>query len=55
MFRAFKRRTAEHGTSLTHEIEEALRSDLAASNVAVDTEPYRVPVFRVSLRCAVLI
>jgi plasmid stability protein len=46
VFRAFKRRAAEHGTSLTHEIEEALRSDLAVSTVAVDVEPYRVPVFR---------
>lgn len=46
VFRAFKQRAAEHGTSLTHEIEEALRSDLAAGDVAVEAEPYRVPVFR---------
>jgi plasmid stability protein len=46
VFRAFKRRAAEHGTSLTYEIGEALRSDLAESNMAVEAEPYRVPVFR---------
>ncbi len=46
VFRAFKRRAAEHGTSLTHEIEEALRSDLAASTVMVDAESYEVPIFR---------
>lgn len=46
VFRAFKRRAAEHGTSLTHEIGEALRSELAASTEAVDAEPYQVPVFR---------
>ncbi len=45
VFRAFKQRAAEHGTSLTREIEEALRSELAASAEAVKAEPYQVPVF----------
>jgi plasmid stability protein len=46
VFRAFKRRAAEQGTSLTREIEDALRSELAASAEAVEAKPYRVPVFR---------
>lgn len=46
VFRAFKQRAAKRGTSLTHEIEEALRSDLAASTVEVGAEPYEVPIFR---------
>jgi len=46
VFRAFKQRAAERGTSLTREIEEALRSELAASVDAVNAEPYEVPVFR---------
>jgi plasmid stability protein len=46
VFRAFKQRAAEHGTSLTHEIEEALRSELTASAKAVEAEPYQVPIFR---------
>lgn len=46
VFRAFKQRAAERGTSLTREIEEALRSELAASVEAVNAEPYEVPVFR---------
>jgi plasmid stability protein len=46
VFRAFKQRAAEHGTSLTHEIEEALRAELAATAEAVNAEPYEVPVFR---------
>jgi plasmid stability protein len=46
VFRAFKQRAAEHGTSLTHEIEEALRSELAARAEAVKAEPYQVPIFR---------
>jgi plasmid stability protein len=46
VFRAFKQRAAAHGTSLTREIEEALRSELAASAETVNAEPYRVPIFR---------
>jgi plasmid stability protein len=46
VFRAFKQRAAERGTSLTREIEEALRSELAASAETVQAEPYEVPVFR---------
>jgi plasmid stability protein len=45
VFRAFKRRAAEHGTSLAQEIEEALRSELAARVEAARAEPYRVPTF----------
>ncbi|MGO9760356.1 MAG: CopG family transcriptional regulator [Solirubrobacteraceae bacterium] len=46
VFRAFKQRAVERGTSLTREIEEALRSELAASAEAAEAEPYNVPVFR---------
>jgi plasmid stability protein len=46
VFRAFKQRAAEHGTSLAHEIEEALRSELAARVETAQAGPYRVPTFR---------
>ncbi len=46
VFRAYKQRAAQRGTSLAHEIEEALRSELAAASEAADAEPYRVPTFR---------
>jgi plasmid stability protein len=46
VFRAFKQRAAEHGTSLAHEIEEAMRSELAACADAAQSEPYQVPIFR---------
>lgn len=46
VFRAFKQRAAERGTSLTYEIEEALRSELAASAEAADATPYEVPTFQ---------
>ncbi len=45
VFRAFKQRAAEHGTTLAHEIEEALRSELATRVEAAQSEPYRVPTF----------
>jgi plasmid stability protein len=45
LFRAYKRRAAEHGTSLTHEIQEALRAELAASAEAKSAERYEVPTF----------
>lgn len=50
VFRAFKQRAAERGTSLAHEIEEALRSELAARAEATQSEPYRVPTFRGTAR-----
>lgn len=46
VFRAYKRRAAERGTSLAHEMQEALRSELAASAEAAKAEPYEVPTFR---------
>lgn len=46
VFRAYKERAAEHGTSLAYEIEEALRSELAARAEATEPEPYRVQTFR---------
>ncbi len=46
VFRAFKQRAAERGTSLSHEIEEALRSELAERAEAAKSELYRVPTFR---------
>jgi plasmid stability protein len=46
VFRAFKQRAAERGTSLAREIEEALRSELAVSAEALKAEPYEVPTFR---------
>jgi plasmid stability protein len=45
VFRAFKQRAAEHGTSLAHEIEEALRSELAARVEMAQSGPYQVPTF----------
>ncbi len=46
IFRAYKRRAAERGTSMAHEIEEALRSELEAGAAAAEDEPYGVPTFR---------
>lgn len=46
VFRAFKRRAAERSTSLAHEIEEALRSELADRVEVAQSEPYKVPTFR---------
>ncbi len=46
VFRAFKRRAAERGTSLAHEIEEALRSELAGRVETAQSERYQVPTFR---------
>jgi plasmid stability protein len=46
VFRAFKQRAVKHGTSLAHEIEDALRSELTACAQAAKAEPYRVPTFR---------
>jgi plasmid stability protein len=46
VFRAFKQRAAERGTSLAHEIEEALRSELATRVEVAQSERYRVPTFR---------
>ncbi len=45
VFRAFKQRAAERGTSLAHEIEEALRSELAACAEVAKSERYQVPTF----------
>jgi plasmid stability protein len=45
VFRAFKQRAAEHGTSLAHEIETALRAELAARVETTRSKPYRVPTF----------
>jgi plasmid stability protein len=46
VFRAYKQRAAERGTSLRHEIEEALRAELTARAEATMAQPYEVPVFR---------
>jgi plasmid stability protein len=46
VFRAYKQRAAERGTSLTHEIEEALRAELAATAETTEARPYEVPVFQ---------
>ena len=46
VFRAFKQRAAERGTSLAYEIEEALRSELAACVEVAKSERYQVPTFR---------
>ena len=46
VFRAFKQRAAERGTSLAHEIEEALRAELAARAQAERSEPYQALTFR---------
>ncbi len=52
VFRAFKQRAAERGTSLAHEIEEALRSELAARVEVAQSAPYQVPTFRGTARVA---
>ena len=46
VFRAYKQRAAERGTSLTHEIQEALRAELVAGAEAAKAEPYTVPTIR---------
>jgi len=46
VFRAFKQRAAERGTSLAREIEDALRADLADRARVAAHEPYRVRTFR---------
>lgn len=46
VFRAYKQRAAERGTSLTHEIEEALRAELAMTAETIEAHPYEVPTFR---------
>ncbi len=46
VFRAFKRRAAEHGTSLADEIEQALRADLLTCAEATSAEPYVLPTIR---------
>jgi hypothetical protein len=50
VFRAFKRRAAERGTTLAFEVEQALRADLAARAQAAASEPYRVRTFRGNAR-----
>jgi plasmid stability protein len=45
VFRAYKQRAAERGTSLAREIEEALRAELAATVLATEAQPYEVPTF----------
>lgn len=46
VFRAYKQRAAERGTSLAHEIDEALRAELAATVEAENDAPYEAPTFR---------
>jgi plasmid stability protein len=45
VFKAYKQRAAERGTTFAQEVEEALRADLHARRQPVDEEPYVVPVF----------
>lgn len=44
VFRAYKQRAAEHGTTFAKEVEDALRADLHA-RAAPDEGPYEVQVF----------
>lgn len=46
VFRAFKARAAQRGTSLAREIEQALRADLVARAAAAEAPPYRVRTVR---------
>jgi hypothetical protein len=46
VFRVFKQRAAERGTTLANEIEEALRSELTARVEVARSEPYKVLTFR---------
>jgi plasmid stability protein len=46
VFRAYKQRAAQRGTSLASEIEEALRAELAARADVEQSERYQVPTFR---------
>jgi len=46
VFRVFKQRAAQRGTSLAREIEQALRSEIADRAEAAQSEPYEVPTFR---------
>jgi plasmid stability protein len=45
VFRAYKQRAAQHGTTLAREIEDALRAGLAAGAEASQAEPYHVLTF----------
>lgn len=45
LFRAYKKRAAERGTTFAQEVEDALRADLQARRTVADDEPFEVLVF----------
>lgn len=42
VFRAYKQRAAERGTTFAQEVEDALRADLQARSAVADEEPFQV-------------
>lgn len=45
VFRAFKKRAAQRGTTFAGEIEEALQADLLARKSTQKAEPFELPLF----------
>jgi plasmid stability protein len=45
LFRAYKQRAAERGTTFAQEVEDALRADLHARRELTATEPFETLVF----------
>jgi len=45
VFRAYKQRAAERGTTFAHEVESALRADLHSRGAHATEEPFEVLVF----------
>lgn len=45
VFRAFKERAAQRGTTFAKEVEGALRADLLAREATERSEPFKLPVF----------
>lgn len=50
LLRTFKARAAERGTTLSAEIEEALRLDAAARARPMSPEPFVMPISRSAIR-----
>jgi len=46
VFRAYKRRAAERGTTFAQEVEQALRADLLDRGQSGDEQPFEALVFR---------
>jgi hypothetical protein len=45
VFKAYKQRAADRGTTLAQEVEDALRADLQARRETAEQEPFVIEVF----------